>query len=101
MIQAIIKNTPARLAVSEFLLSSQTPVDVGQIITFLRSKQLNTNKVTVYRNIDSMFESGFVERLEFGEGKYRYEIAKSHHHHLICSNCGKNARTERLMHQQK
>ena len=83
-----IKKTPARSAITEFLSSSSLPVDVEQVIKFLRSKNLNTNKVTVYRIIEFMLKNGIVNRLEFGEGKYRYELQKNHHHHLICQNCG-------------
>ena len=66
-----LKNTPARAAISEFLNSSPFPVDIEEIIGFLRSKHLNTNKVTVYRNIEMLYQKGIVERLEFGEGKFR------------------------------
>jgi Fur family transcriptional regulator, ferric uptake regulator len=85
---SMVKNTPARSAIMEFLSNSITPVDVEQIINYLRSQKLNTNKVTVYRILDFMLNNGIVKRLEFGEGKYRYEIQKDHHHHLICTNCG-------------
>lgn len=84
-----LKSTPARAAITDFLRSSLSPVDVEEIIKFLRSKKLKTNKVTVYRNIELLYKNGVVERLEFGEGKFRYEIKKRHHHHLICTNCGK------------
>lgn len=89
VITSKIKKTPARNAIAQFLSDSQSPVAVDQIIEYLRSQNLNTNKVTVYRNIDSMLENGLINRLEFGEGKYRYEIVKKHHHHLICTTCGK------------
>jgi len=82
-----IKNTPARSAISEFLKNSECPVDALQIIGFLRSKKLKTNKVTVYRIVDFLYKNGIVNRLEFGEGKFRYEIKKGDHHHLICGNC--------------
>lgn len=88
MTQTIIKNTPARSAVSKFLSTSQTPVDIEQIIIYLRSKKLNTNKVTVYRIMDFFYKNDLIDKLEFGEGKFRYEIKKDHHHHLICSKCG-------------
>jgi Fur family ferric uptake transcriptional regulator len=83
------KKTPARTAITEFLSKSDFPVDVLQVIKFLRSKDLNTNKVTVYRIMDFLLKNGIVDRVEFGEGKFRYEIKKNHHHHLICTNCGK------------
>ncbi len=85
----ILRKTPARVAITEFLSSSEFPVDVEQTIKFLRSKNLNTNKVTVYRIIDMLYKNGTISRIELGEGKYRYELQKNHHHHLICTNCGK------------
>lgn len=83
------RKTPARDAVTNFLLSSDFPVDVEQIVSFLRSKNMNTNKVTVYRIIDFLFQNGIIDRLEFREGKFRYEVKKEDHHHLVCGNCGK------------
>jgi Fur family ferric uptake transcriptional regulator len=83
------KKTPARLAISEFFFNAKLPVDVEQIIQHLRSKKLETNKVTVYRILDFMLKNQIIDRVEFGEGKYRYELKKNHHHHLICTNCGK------------
>lgn len=84
----LIKKTPARSAITQFLSSSNSPVDAMQIIKYLRGKNLNTNKVTVYRIMEFMLKNGIVNRLEFGEGKYRYELQKDDHHHLICSSCG-------------
>ena len=90
MVQLNFKKTPARSIIIEFLSNSKSPVDVEQIISFLRSKKLNTNKVTVYRIIELLLQNGIVERLEFGEGKYRYEFKTNHHHHhLVCTSCGR------------
>jgi len=87
--QLNFKKTPARLAISEFFSASSTPVDAEQIIQYLRSRNLDTNKVTVYRILDILLKNQIIDRVEFGEGKYRYELKKDHHHHLICTNCGK------------
>ncbi len=83
------KNTPARSAISNFLINSPSPVDAEQIINYLRSKRLHTNKVTVYRYLDALFKGGILDRIDFGEGKYRYEFKKEHHHHLICNKCAR------------
>ncbi|MCL4419074.1 transcriptional repressor [Patescibacteria group bacterium] len=85
----IIKKTPARIAAMEFLSLTDSPVDIEQIINYLRSKNLNTNKVTVYRIIEYFYKQGIVNRLNLQEGKFRYELAKGDHHHLICDNCSK------------
>lgn len=84
----IYRKTPAREAIIDFLSVSKSPADATDILKFLRSKNLNTNKVTVYRNLENLYKNGTLERLEFGEGKYRYELQKDDHHHLICTNCG-------------
>lgn len=83
-----IKNTPARRAVFDFLLLQKKPVDVLEITDALHKKNLDTNLVTVYRILDAFLEKGMIDRLEFQEGKYRYEIAGREHHHLICQECG-------------
>lgn len=85
----VFRKTPARRAITEYLSLTDSPVDVEQIINYLRSKSLNTNKVTVYRIIEFFYKEGIVNRLDLQEGKFRYEIKKSDHHHLICENCGK------------
>lgn len=89
MVFAKIKKTPARIAITDYLYSVDSPVDVEKIIEFLRFKKLNTNKVTVYRIIDYLYKDGILDRLDFGEGKFRYEVKKGDHHHLICDKCGR------------
>ena len=80
MVQLSFKKTPARLAINDFFSSVNTPVDVEQIVQHLRSQKLETNKVTVYRILDFLFKNRIINRVEFGEGKYRYELKKNHHH---------------------
>lgn len=83
----IFKRTPARAKIVELLYSANAPVDIQDIIDSLRAKNLNTNKATVYRTMDLLFSNGFINKVEFGEGKFRYEIKKGDHHHLICKKC--------------
>lgn len=49
----------------------------------------SVDKVTIYRILETFYKKDLVKRLEFGEGKYRYELAGDDHHHLICESCGK------------
>lgn len=49
---------------------------------------------TVYRTLEVLADMGLVFRLEFGDGKARYELVegpkgKLHHHHLVCTDCGR------------
>ena len=50
---------------------------------------------TVYRTLDLLVNMGLVARLDFGDGRARYELTRGskepvhHHHHLICTKCGR------------
>lgn len=85
-----LKNTAARVAILEFLQKNSEPVDVLEVMDYLKKKGLKTNLTTVYRVLDSFLTVGLVKKLELHEGKYRYELSSlRHHHHLVCQNCGK------------
>lgn len=83
-----LKSTPARLAVLGFLDHERRPQDVDTIEGHLKLEHEEADKVTIYRILDAFAERGLVNRLEFGEGKFRYELAGDDHHHLICERCG-------------
>ena len=48
---------------------------------------------TVYRTLDLLTRLGVIQKFDFGDGKARYELMMgnkiSHHHHLVCTGCGK------------
>jgi Fe2+ or Zn2+ uptake regulation protein len=79
--------TPARKAIFAFFEKQNEPVDYGQILEYLEENNLIVNKTTVYRQLDSLLNKGLIQELDFGEGKKRYELSKTHHHHLVCLGC--------------
>lgn len=84
-----LKKTKGREAVLRVLEDEQTPVDVSHIQNHLVKEAVSVDPATVYRILDVFYRQGIVHRLEFREGKYRYELAsKEDHHHLICESCG-------------
>lgn len=83
-LSAGLKNTPSRLAVLSVLKEKNNPLDVLQIFELTKDK---TDLATVYRTLETFLNNGLINRLEFGEGKYRYEIKRKDHHHLICRAC--------------
>lgn len=46
---------------------------------------------TVYRTLDLFAELDILQKMDFGDGRGRYEFCKPevhHHHHLVCLKCG-------------
>ena len=84
-----LKSTEARLALLNLLKKENDPLDVFSIVNNLHSEGVMADQATVYRILEILTQKGVIKRLEFGEGKYRYELQKIHHHHLICRLCGK------------
>jgi len=49
--------------------------------------------MTVYRTLDLLERTGVIHRIALADGQARYELRptdnKDHHHHLICTGCGR------------
>lgn len=86
--EANLKTTNARLSVLSFLDSAKTPLSADEIFDHLKLEHEEADKATIYRILDTFYKKGLVNRLEFSEGKYRYELTGEDHHHLICERCG-------------
>ncbi len=48
---------------------------------------------TIYRTLELLDKMGVIHKLRIGDGQVRYELRgkekEYHHHHLICTSCGK------------
>ncbi|HYM65254.1 MAG TPA: Fur family transcriptional regulator [Candidatus Sulfotelmatobacter sp.] len=84
-----LKVTPARISVMRYLENTQNPADAEMIVGQLKNEGISADPATVYRILDIFYKKGIIQKIELGEGKYRYERSKNHHHHLLCTNCGR------------
>ncbi|MGQ9856886.1 MAG: Fur family transcriptional regulator [Fervidobacterium sp.] len=84
--------TPQREQVLKvFIETNSEHLGAEEVYRYLISKKLNVSKATVYRTIDLLVELGFLRRLQFDEGVFRYELIdkEEKHSHFICTSCGK------------
>jgi Fur family transcriptional regulator, ferric uptake regulator len=87
-----IRFTQAREAIMEVLTRSSKHMSAEDIYVILRDIQPSIGFATVYRTLDLLTKMGMVIKLDFGDGRARYEIVaedKTPHYHLICSSCGR------------
>lgn len=82
-----LKTTEARLALIELVKRAEKPVDAQYLIEHLQ-KEIDIDRVTVFRILNILTDHDILKKLEFGEGKARYEMNDQEHHHLICESCG-------------
>lgn len=86
------KLTPQRQLVVQTLLRHPdrhlSAEDVHQLV---RHESPDIGLATVYRTLDLLAELEILRRIEFGDGRTRYELREQahHHHHLICTACGR------------
>ena len=78
-----IRITPQRQTIIRVIEESEDHPDVDQL--YRRSVELDDtiSIATVYRTVKLLEEAGVIERLEFGDGRARYEESGEHHEHLV------------------
>jgi len=85
--------TVPREAILEVLSQSSRHRSAKEIYASLYSMYPGIGLTTVYRTLELLYRLGFVQKVTSGDGQSRYELRgedkKSHHHHLICTRCGK------------
>jgi len=101
--EAGIEATPARLRVLDICISAGQPLTVEDVAKKVGGK---AHLATVYRTLEKFVISGILTRIDFQEGKFRYEYVVDHHHHAICESCGsiaeiKDNNLENVMHTLK
>lgn len=86
-----MRHTNISEAILKILQSAPEPLSAQSILKILlRNLKIPANKTTIYRQLDKMKASGELLEVDFDEGSKRYELnTKTHHHHLICTNCNK------------
>ncbi|HTO01391.1 MAG TPA: Fur family transcriptional regulator [Microthrixaceae bacterium] len=83
-----LRYTSSRRSVVDILASSDGPLTIPEILTF--DDELAQS--SAYRNLNELITCGVVHRVISGEDHSHFELTEdftSHHHHLICTKCGR------------
>lgn len=91
LISADVESTKNRLLVLEVVGNNRFPLSADDIFKTLE-RSSSINRVTVYRILDLLVDSGIVERLSTGGRAAYYGLAPNDHHrqhpHFYCKSCG-------------
>ncbi len=84
-----LRMTDQRRIVAQVIGAAEDHPDVEDLYTRASAIDPRISIATVYRTVKLFEEAGILERLEFGDGRARYEDAeRDHHDHLIDMNSG-------------
>jgi Fur family ferric uptake transcriptional regulator len=86
--------TMSREAILEVLAKSDKHLSAEDIYMKIHPRHPNIGLTTIYRTLDVLSSLGMVYKLDFGDGRARYEFAEGpkgehHHHHLVCTGCNR------------
>jgi|TARA_A200000113_G_scaffold225516_1_gene246635 Fur family ferric uptake transcriptional regulator len=81
--------TSQRKIIAQVLEDTADHPDVEELYTRASKIDPTISIATVYRTVKLFDEAGILDKLEFGDGRARYEDAeRDHHDHLIDINSG-------------
>ena len=84
-----LRMTDQRRTIAQVLEDSDDHPDVEELYTRATAIDPRISIATVYRTVKLFEEAGLLDKLEFGDGRARYEDAeREHHDHLIDMNSG-------------
>ena len=87
-----LKYTDQREIVLSVLLNAEDHLTAEEVYNEIKKEHTDSNIgiATVYRALSFLEEVDLITSIAFGTDGKKYESnAKSHHDHLICTNCGK------------
>jgi Fur family ferric uptake transcriptional regulator len=85
------KMTPQRkIIIKTFAENMEKHLSAEEVFQIVRNSHPEIGLATVYRTLDILAELQILKKIDFGDGKARYEFFNEddhYHHHLICLKC--------------
>ena len=84
-----LRMTGQRRIIAQVIQNSDDHPDAEELLARASAIDSGISIATVYRTVKLFEEAGILDKLEFGDGRARYEDAeRAHHDHLIDMNSG-------------
>lgn len=66
---------------------AKKPLTAPDLLMRLERRDVVVHKTSLYRQLDALCVDGVVELVLLDTAIAHYEIVRSHHHHVVCSQC--------------
>jgi Fur family ferric uptake transcriptional regulator len=87
------KRSGKRDRILEIFLRQEGHLSADDLVEIVRCEAPGIGRATVYRTLQWMVGAGVARKVDFGEGRSRFEPSYRHprHYHLICSTCHRSS----------
>jgi Fur family ferric uptake transcriptional regulator len=86
------KRSGKRDLIVNVFLRQEGHLTADDLVDLIRREDQRISRATVYRTLQWMVDAGIARKVDFGEGRFRFEHSYRHprHFHLICKNCNRS-----------
>ena len=87
------KRSSKRDLIVNVFLRQEGHLSADDLVDLMRREDDKTSRATVYRTLQWMVDAGIARKVDFGDGRSRFEHSYRHprHFHLICNNCNRSS----------
>src|SRR5687768_7502984 len=86
------KRSSKREQIVDVFLRQDGHLTADELVDVIRAEDHRISRATVYRTLQWMVDAGIARKVDFGEGRFRFEHSYRHprHFHLICKTCNRS-----------
>jgi Fur family transcriptional regulator, ferric uptake regulator len=86
------KRSGKRDFIVNVFLRQEGHLTADNLVALIRREDQRISRATIYRTLQWMVEAGIARKVDFGEGRFRFEHSYRHprHFHLICKTCNRS-----------
>ncbi|HUF47268.1 MAG TPA: transcriptional repressor [Vicinamibacterales bacterium] len=86
------RRSSKRDRIVDVFLRQDGHLSADDLVDLIRRQDARISRATVYRTLQWMVDAGIARRVDFGEGRFRFEHSYRHprHFHLICKTCNQS-----------
>jgi Fur family ferric uptake transcriptional regulator len=84
-----LRLTPQRKLILD-IIHAEENLTADTIISHVQSRMPGVHKSTIYRTLEILEKAGCVYKSPLGNQFIYHHPEEGHHHHLVCTKCGKS-----------
>ena len=87
------KRSGKREQIVDVFLRQEGHLSADDLVDLIRHEDQRISRATVYRTLQWMVDAGVARKVDFGEGRFRFEVSyrQPRHFHLLCKTCHRSS----------